>query len=136
MNALVAAPGLVRVGVIWASVSSAFVENVRHFTARSRPEAAADLERRYGALTEDNQFYADLSPRNFFDRITEPVLIEHGTDDSTCPIDWSRRTHAMMRDARVDARLVERPGEEHAYGRLWSAAMGETYAFLLERLGL
>lgn len=130
LNALVIAPESVRAGVVWASVSSAFVENVRHFTARSRPEAVAELEQRFGPLTEDNPFYVDLSSRTFFDRISVPVLIEHGTADSTCPIEWSRRTHALMRESGVEVRLVERPGEEHAYGRAWSQAMAETHDFL------
>lgn len=133
-NALVIAPELVRAAVVWASVSSAFVENVRHFTARSRPESVAELEGRFGPLTEDNTFYADLSSRNFFDRVAVPVLIEHGTADSTCPIEWSRRSHALMQEAGADVRLIERAGEEHAYERLWSAAMDDTYAFLRQQL--
>ncbi|WP_432560420.1 alpha/beta hydrolase family protein [Granulicoccus sp. GXG6511] len=135
LNALVIAPEQVRAAVIWASVSSAFVDNVRHFTARSRPEAVAELERRFGPLSDDNSFYADLSSRTFFDRVAVPVLIEHGTADSTCPIEWSRRSHALLQAANVDARLIERDGEEHAYGRLWSRAMAETHAFLRQHLG-
>lgn len=136
LNALVIAPQQVRAGVIWASVSSAFVENVRHFTARSRPDSVAELEAEFGPLAEDNTFYADVSSRSFFDRIAVPVLIEHGTYDSTCPIDWSRRSHALMQEADVDVRLIERPGEEHTYDRLWSAAMAETHAYLREQLNL
>lgn len=135
-NALVTAPELVRAGVVWASVSSAIIENVRHFTARSRPQSVVELEERFGPLTEDNTFYADLSSRNFFDRVAVPVLIEHGTADSTCPIEWSRRTHALMRDAGADVRLIERAVEEHAYERLWSAAMADTHSFLREHLDL
>lgn len=136
LNALVIAPEQVRAAVVWASVSSSFVDNVRHFTARSRPESVAELERRFGSLTEDNTFYQDVSSQTFFDRIAAPVLIEHGTADSTCPIEWSRRSHALMQEANVDVRLIERQGEEHAYDRLWAGAMDETYAFLRQQLNL
>ena len=40
LNALVAQPGLVDVGVVYASVSSRFLDNLRHFTIPGRPEAA------------------------------------------------------------------------------------------------
>lgn len=134
LNALVIAPELVRAAVVWASVSSAFVDNVRQFTARFRPETVAALESRFGALTGENTFYADLSSRSFFDRIRVPVLIEHGTADETCPIEWSRQSHALMQESGVDVQLTERPGEGHAYARLWTRAMEETYAFLRRQL--
>ena len=112
LNALVAAPGLVDAAVVYASVSSRFLDNLRHFTLPNRPEAAQALYDRFGTPQEAPAFYRGLSSRTYFDRITEPVLIHHGTADDTCPIRWSRTTQRLLREAGVDstARRVRRRG--------------------------
>lgn len=136
MNALVAAPGLVRAGVAWASVSSRFLDNVDRWTRPERRERVAELEARFGPMTDVNTYWTDLSSRTFFDRITEPVLLDHGTADATCPIDWSRATSVLMRQAGVDIRLHERVGEDHTYAAQWAPAMDQTHDFLRAALGL
>lgn len=129
-NALVAGPGIVRAGVCWASVSSRFIDNYERWIVPERPGRAEELQARYGPPTDENTFYNDLSARSFFDRVTEPVLLDHGTSDSTCPIGWSRQTARLMQEAGVDVRLLERQGEEHTYTTQWQQAMDETYEFL------
>jgi len=79
MSALVTQPGLVDAAVIYASVSSTFLENLDHFTRAGRPEVVASLFDRFGTPAESPRFYRELSPRTYFDRITEPVLAHHGT---------------------------------------------------------
>ncbi|SDB93590.1 Prolyl oligopeptidase family protein [Raineyella antarctica] len=133
-NALVAGPGIVRAGVTWAAVSSSFVDNYRSLLARRLPGRVEAIRRRYGPPTEASTFYPDLSSRTFFDRISEPVLLDHGTADPICPVGWSRATAAHMEQAGVDVRLRLRRGEPHIYSRRWQAAMDDTYAFLRERL--
>lgn len=135
-NALVAGPGIVRAAVTWASVSSRFVDNYHRLIARRRPDRVDEIRRRYGPPTDGSTFYTDLSSRIFFDRITEPVLLDHGRADSTCPAAWSRATANSMREAGVDVRLHQRRDEDHIYSRRWQDAMEDTYAFLRERLEL
>lgn len=49
LNALVAYPDLVEAAVVYASVSSNYLDNLRQFTLDSRPEAAQALFDRFGA---------------------------------------------------------------------------------------
>ncbi len=134
LNALVAQPGAVRAAVIYASVSSAFTENLDQFTIPNRPEAAQQLAERFGTRRSDPAFYAGLSSRTYFDRVTEPVLVHHGTADDTCPPPWSRRTHALLRDADVDSTLRLYRGEQHAFIPQWPLSMERTVRFLRRRL--
>jgi dipeptidyl aminopeptidase/acylaminoacyl peptidase len=67
---------------------------------------------------------------NFFDRVTEPVLINHGASDSTCPIAWSRETLAALKAAGKNATMYTYPGEEHAFGPAWPTSMARTVTFL------
>ena len=133
-NALVVKPGLVRAAVVFAPVSSDFVDNFNRWTVRERPEAAAAAYRRYGTPTQDPDFYRGLSARSHFGRITEPVLIHHGTDDESCPVRWSRTSQRLLLRAGVDSRLEIYQGEHHAFGPQWPLSMERTVRFLRRHL--
>lgn len=133
-NALVLGPGIVRAAVMWASVSSRCGDNYYRLLARGYPERVDAIRRTFGTPTEADTFFADMSARTFFDRITAPVLLDHGTADPICPVGWSRATASHMEKASVDVRLLLRRREGHTYGRRWQEAMDDTYGFLLEHL--
>ncbi len=133
-NALVAKPGLVKAAVVFAPVSSDFVDNFNRWTVAERPDAAAATYRRYGTPKQEPEFYGGLSARTYFDRITEPVLIHHGTLDDSCPIAWSRETQRLLRRAGVDSRLEIYRGEQHAFGPQWPLSMERTVRFLRRQL--
>lgn len=133
-NALVTRPGLVRAAVVFAPVSSDFVDNFNRWTVAERPEAAEATYRRHGRPEEEPEFYRGLSARTYFDRITEPVLIHHGTLDESCPIAWSRTTQRLLRRAGVDSRLEVYGGEHHAFGPQWTLSMERTVRFLRREL--
>jgi dipeptidyl aminopeptidase/acylaminoacyl peptidase len=134
MNALVTQPGLVDAAVVYASVSSRFLDNLDHFTRDSRPEVVDGVFEQFGTPQEAPRFYRELSPRTYFDRITEPVLAHHGTADGTCPPPWARTTQRLMKAAGVDSRLRWWDGEDHAFYARWQDSMDETIRFLRRRL--
>jgi len=134
LDALAAAPAVVDAAVIYASVSSSFLDNLHRWTIPERPEAAQAFFDRFGTPQRSPDFYRGLSPRTYFDRITEPVLIFHGLSDSTCPPRWSRTTHRLLTDAGVRNTLVEYPGEEHAFYARWQDSIERTVRFLRNRL--
>lgn len=127
---LVTHPGLVDAAVIYASVSSRFIENVRQFSEPGRPTVVAAFRERFGTPATAPDFYAGLSNRTYFDQITEPVLSLHGTVDATCPPQWARDTQRLMRAAGVDARLTFYPGEDHAFYDRWQDSMDRSIRFI------
>lgn len=133
-NALVARPGLVDAAVVFAPVSSRYLDNLERWTIPERPEAAQALFDRFGRPRENPRFYRGLSARTYFDRISEPLLIHHGTLDDSCPIRWSRSSQRLLTSAGVDSRLEVYPGEQHAFGPQWPASMRTTVAFLRRHL--
>jgi uncharacterized protein len=133
-NVLVTQPGLVKAAVVFAPVSSDAVDNFNRWIRADRPIAAAIL-RKYGEPARNPTFWRNLSAVNFFDRVTEPLLIHHGTSDSTCPISWSRETLAALKTAGKDVTMYTYPGEEHAFGPAWPTSMARTVSFL-EQQGL
>jgi dipeptidyl aminopeptidase/acylaminoacyl peptidase len=135
LNALVVYPDLVEAAVVYASVSSKFVENLEHFTEPNRPEALQRLYARFGTPQDNPRFYRDLSSRTFFDRISDPLLIHHGTADETCPFRWARTTQRLLERAGADSRLEVYDGEMHSFVPRWQASIERTVQFLRRRLG-
>ncbi|MDF9716077.1 alpha/beta fold hydrolase [Nocardioides sp. ChNu-99] len=133
-NVLVAQPGLVDAAVVFAPVSSDFVDNYERWAVPERAEVVERLTAGVGTPAENPAFYAGLSARTYADRITEPVLIHHGTADDTCPVVWSEETQAAFTAAGVDSTLLTYPGEGHAFGPQFEVSMERTIAFLGEHL--
>jgi dipeptidyl aminopeptidase/acylaminoacyl peptidase len=131
-NALTVAPGLVDAAVVYAPVSSRAEDNferwIRHDPGRSA--LSRRILRAYGAPEHNQAFWRRISPRTYFDRITEPVLLHHGTADESCPIRWSHATMRALRRAGVDARMHTYAGEPHAFIAAWPSSMRRTVRFL------
>jgi len=135
-NVLVAQPGLVDAGVVWAPVSSDAVDNYDRWIADdpARQDVVDAIDRRYGLPRDNPEFWDGVSARTYFEDITEPVLIHHGTADDTCPIRWSRETARLMERDGVDVTLAEYPGEGHAFGPQFFASMERTGRFLRQHV--
>ena len=129
-NTLVAQPGLVDAAVVFAPVSSRTSQNFDRWIRDDRSELAAQIIDRHGAPEDNPGFWAQASPRTYFGRVTEPLLIHHGTADDTCPIRWTRATYDALRAAGKDVTLRVYDGEQHAFGRQWPLSMRRTVRFL------
>jgi dipeptidyl aminopeptidase/acylaminoacyl peptidase len=134
-NTLVAQPGLVDAAVVFAPVSSRTSDNFERWTVPGDPQEAAAITDRFGTPSGSPDFWREVSPRTYFDRITEPLLIHHGTSDDSCPPRWTRATYRALQREGKDARLFWYEGEQHAFGPQWPKSMRRTVAFLDRHLG-
>jgi dipeptidyl aminopeptidase/acylaminoacyl peptidase len=137
LNALVAKPGLVDAAVIYASTSSLAADNFRQFYVDSDDRRGVNrrIARGYG-LPEDNpSFWRAASPRPFFGRVTEPLLVQHGNLDDTCPISWSRETIRALRAEGKDVRYFFYPREGHTFEDAFGQSIRRTRAFFDAELG-
>ena len=135
-NVLAVQPGLVDAAVVFAPVSSNTVDNFERWIRPDpgRANLARRIVRKYGEPDDNPEFWRNVSPRTYFDRVTEPILIHHGTSDDSCPIRWSRRTASALEDVGADVTLRVYRGEEHAFGPEWPLAMRRTARFLRGQL--
>jgi dipeptidyl aminopeptidase/acylaminoacyl peptidase len=104
------------------------------WTRGERPEVADEIESEYGSPEGNPQFWADVSPRTFVDRVEVPVLVHHGTADETCPIEWADATVAAMQGAGVDVTYLRYPGEGHAFSAAWADSMQASVEFFRKHL--
>ncbi|MDO9454652.1 S9 family peptidase [Nocardioides sp.] len=135
INALVTHPGLVQAAVVYAPLSSDFLEGSA-LLDRLGPETLSTVLNTFGTPESAPDFYRGLSSRYSFDKITEPLLIQHGTADRTCPLRWSEKTQRLLVAAGITSELVEWPGEDHVFVRSAGPALARTIAFLRDKLDL
>lgn len=131
-RALEMAPGLVDAGVVFAAVSSDEADNYEQF---SGPSPYWDyVEDRWGSPEDNPGYWTAISADQHFDRVTEPVLMHHGTEDTTCPPRWARHTAREMERAGVDVTLEWYEGEGHTFEAAFDRSMQRTVEFLERHL--
>ncbi len=129
LRALEMAPGLVDAGIVFASVSSDEADNYEEFSGPS--PYWGYVEQRWGSPQQNPEFWEGISADQHFDRVTEPVLMHHGTLDDTCPPRWARHSQRAMERAGVAVRLRWYDGEGHTFtDAALGRAMARSVAFL------
>lgn len=131
-DVLVTAPGLVDAAVVYAPVSSDAADNFDQWT-RGQPVGDEIIDA-HGAPEDEPEFWDGRSARTYFDRVTEPILIHHGTADDTCPLEWSHATLAALEAAGADVELLEYEGEPHAFEAAWPASIERSAKFFEQHL--
>lgn len=137
LRALAAQPGLVDAAAVWASVSSLEADNWERWYADNPERRGTNrrIDRSYGLPDDSPAFWRRASARPYFDRITEPVLVQHGGSDRTCPVRWARSTVDALEDADVDVRSDVYPGADHTFeGQTFTKAMDRTVDFFDDHL--
>ncbi len=131
LNALVAQPGLVDAAVVYASTSSLAADNWRQFYRASEDREGVNrrIDRGYGLPADSPRFWLAASPRPYFDRVSEPILVQHGIVDDTCPISWSRETIRALRAAGKDVRYHFYPDEGHTFEDAFGLSIRRTRDF-------
>lgn len=132
-QALVIRPGVFDAAITYASTSSNPADNFNKW-GRSDTKNARQILARYGEPATSPEKWAPLASRNYFARVTEPVLMIHGTADESCDISWARATRDALVKAGKDVRLVEYKGAGHYMYGPWNDSIRQVNAFLKKQL--
>ena len=127
-NSMVVKPGLFDAYVVFAPTSSNVVDNFNRWT-KMNLEIVDQIQKTYGLPDENPDFWNAISAINYFDRVSEPVLILHGTNDESCDIRWSETTTKALQDAGKTVEFIKYEGERHAFSTRWQDSMEETTRF-------
>lgn len=113
MDAAVIAPGSSDMVVALSAPTTAFADVIDVYTAED-PDTRAEISESVGLPSENPEYWADISPRTFLDRVTEPLLLIHGSDDDVALASWSEDTAAAWQAAGGQAEVVILDGADHA----------------------
>jgi len=137
LNALVAQPDLVDAAVIYASTSALAAQNWKQFYDDSddRRSVNRKIDRTYGLPEDSPAFWKAASPKTYFDRVSDPLLVHHGTADDTCPIAWSEDIVETLEEKGKDVTFHRYKGAGHTFeGATWQRSIERTVDFFDEHL--
>jgi dipeptidyl aminopeptidase/acylaminoacyl peptidase len=118
--------------VLYAPTSANYPQNFNKW-GRDNPARLKPIKEFVG-LPEDNpEFWKGVSPENYWDRATAPIMIHHGVEDKSCSISWARSAVQGLKAAQKEVVFFEYPGEGHNLYGGWNKSMIRTANFLKAR---
>jgi dipeptidyl aminopeptidase/acylaminoacyl peptidase len=132
-QALVLQPGIFNAAITYASTSTLAADNFNKWQRNDYPIGNKILKE-YGTPKENPIAWQNMSSRYYFSRITEPVLMIHGTKDESCDISWARATNSALERSGVDVTYVEYPGAPHYMFGEWNDSIKQVNRFLKKNL--
>jgi dienelactone hydrolase len=133
LNIITALPNLVDAAVLYAPVSADYRDNFDKW-GRNNPDRGDSVLQAYGDFAESPDFWDNISPINFVDNITTPVLIQHGTADESTPIEWSDKFNTAMEEANKNVTYNVYPGGPHEFTSDWPEFMRTNLEFFDQHL--
>jgi len=133
-QALVIRPGVFDAAITYAATSSNTVDNFNKWQ-RYNNSLARTIIAKYGSPEAAPEVWRTMSARTYFARVTEPILMFHGTADESCDIAWARATDAALTGAGKDATLVEYKNAGHYFYGPWGDTIRRVDQFLGKHLG-
>lgn len=94
-------------------------------------------EAEYGSLEEDSDFFEEIAPINHVEKITAPLLVFHGRNDTRVPVSEAEQLVAEMRrrGQQVDLHIFEDEGHFTEKVSNHITMNQKIVQFLLEHLG-
>jgi len=126
---MVTHPDLVDAFVLFAPVSSDYVDSFRKWV-ETRGDVADEIKARHGAPEETPDFWAGISPATYFENVLSPIMLHHGTNDESVPIEWSSRSVSLLEALDKDIVYHVYEGEKHEFINQWPLVMRRTVEFL------
>ncbi len=87
------------------------------------------LRQIYGSGNQADEIYRQISPLTFFDRVTVPVQIHHGTDDKDVPVSFSEKMYQALKNKNKKVEFYRYPGESHEFADAWDLAAERALQF-------
>ena len=132
-QALVIRPGVFDAAITYASTSTNIGDNFNKW-GREDASTARRIIARYGTPEGNPAQWQAMSSRTYLSRVTEPVLMIHGTRDESCDISWARATRDALEEAGKDVTLVQYRGAGHYLYGPWSDSIRQVSRFLKKHL--
>lgn len=115
----------IRAYVLFAPISADAEENYYELST----DEVAWLRSQYDAGENGRENYDRISPLNYFDRVSAPVQLHHGTDDDDVPIAFSETMYERLRTLGKKVEFFIYPGQKHEFIEDWPLAAERALQF-------
>lgn len=76
-----------------------------------------------GTPDENPEIWQSLSPLNYLSNINVPILLQHGTADTTVPYEWSAELYSKLQELNKDVDFISYPNDSHNLPLHWQEAV-------------
>ncbi|WP_100011519.1 S9 family peptidase [Lentibacillus sediminis] len=104
---------------VWAAgVDIVGISHFRTFLENTGPWRRKLREFEYGSLDKDTDFFDEIAPLNHTDKITAPLLVFHGRNDTRVPVSEAEQLTADLKEQGKEVELVIFEDEGHQTERI------------------
>jgi uncharacterized membrane protein/fermentation-respiration switch protein FrsA (DUF1100 family) len=97
--------------------------------ARITPYPYAETFKTLGTPEANPELWKSLSPLNYLNDINVPILLQHGTGDTTVPYNWSVELNNELLKLGKNSKLISYPNDTHNLPLSWNEAISEDLNF-------
>lgn len=124
----------IKAAVFWAPVT----DPVKWFSksnlpnlpeAKLTPYPYTQTFKTLGTPDSNPTLWKSLSPLNYLKQIKTPVLLQHGTGDTTVPYVWSEELNADLTKLGKSVKFISYPNDTHNLPLHWTAAISADNSF-------
>jgi uncharacterized membrane protein/pimeloyl-ACP methyl ester carboxylesterase len=124
----------IKAAVFWAPVT----DPVKWFSknnlpnlpeAKVSPYPYADTFKILGTPEVNPEIWKSLSPLNYLSDIKVPILLQHGTGDTTVPYSWSVELNNDLLKLGKSTQLISYPNDNHNLPLSWDQAISDDLNF-------
>lgn len=131
----------IKAGVIWAGVVASYPDlinnwrrnNATSYTPAPLPSGARRwreiLQEQFGTPEENPTFWNSISANSFLSDISGPLQIQHGTEDTDVPVEFSQKLESELKEAGKTVEYYEYPGDDHNLSQNFNTAISRSVEF-------
>jgi uncharacterized membrane protein/fermentation-respiration switch protein FrsA (DUF1100 family) len=97
--------------------------------AKITPYPYADTFKILGTPEANPELWKSLSPLNYLSDIKIPILLQHGTGDTTVPYNWSVELNNNLLKLGKNVQFISYPNDTHNLPLSWNQAVSEDLNF-------
>ncbi len=106
---------------IWAGVVGTYTDLLFHWNKSTVWNSSTDqevvrpdvLERQFGSINENPDFWNKISPHSYLKNVSVPVQLHHAVDDPIVPVEFSQKLNGMFEALNKDVELHTYSGSDH-----------------------
>jgi dipeptidyl aminopeptidase/acylaminoacyl peptidase len=129
LNIMVIKPDIAKAYALLAPINSDYKVNFDKWVRSDWSDTAQEFIEKYGEPQENPELWDSLSAKNYFYKVSSPVMLHQGTSDDQVPVEWSRELNEMLKKENKNITYYEYPGEGHTFINAQSLVTQRTLQF-------
>ncbi len=106
----------VKAATLWSAVSEEFPESMLYFRRKRNPEQASVLLSQLKEIFSEDDF-KKVAPINYLKYITAPIIIQHGTEDKSVPLEWSDKLAEKLKTENKYYEYYKYQNDDHNFAK-------------------